>query len=96
MKSKKIHPETLSLATRAIHGRKLYPFRGTASTPIYQTANYRFGNSRDAIRYADSVNNDRRRGVDVVVESATKYLGGQSDLVAGSVVGRAGFIDRVK
>lgn len=34
-------------------------------------------------------------GVDVVVESATKYLGGHSDLVAGVVAGSAPFIGRV-
>ena len=52
MKSKYIHPEALSLATKAIHGKKLYPFKGPVSTPIYQTSNYRFANSQDAIRYA--------------------------------------------
>lgn len=34
-------------------------------------------------------------GVDVVVESATKYLGGHSDLVAGVVAGSAPFLRRV-
>ena len=42
----------LSLATRAIHGKKLYPFQGPVSTPIYQTSTYRFQSSDDAIRYA--------------------------------------------
>jgi cystathionine beta-lyase/cystathionine gamma-synthase len=42
----------MSLATKAIHGRKLYPYRGEVSTPIAQTTTYRFANSRDAIRYA--------------------------------------------
>ena len=34
-------------------------------------------------------------GVDVVVQSATKYLGGHSDIIAGVVAGPAGVIDDV-
>jgi cystathionine beta-lyase/cystathionine gamma-synthase len=34
-------------------------------------------------------------GVDVVVHSATKYLGGHSDLTAGVVVGRRKYLDRI-
>lgn len=34
-------------------------------------------------------------GVDVVVHSATKYLGGHSDLVAGAVVGSAEILERI-
>lgn len=44
--------ESMSLATKAIHGRKLYPYQGTVSTPIAQTSTYRFANSHDAVRYA--------------------------------------------
>lgn len=50
--SAKVSPERVSLATKAIHGRKLYPYRGAVSTPIAQTTTYRFANSRDAIRYS--------------------------------------------
>jgi len=35
-------------------------------------------------------------GVDLVVHSATKYLGGHNDLLAGVVVGRAGLIDSLR
>ncbi len=42
----------LSIATRAIHGNKLYPYKGPVSFPIYQTSTYRFESSEDAIRYA--------------------------------------------
>jgi methionine-gamma-lyase len=35
-------------------------------------------------------------GADVVVHSATKYLGGHGDLLAGAVVGRKELIDRVR
>jgi cystathionine beta-lyase/cystathionine gamma-synthase len=42
----------LSLSTRAIHGDKLYAYKGPVSLPIYQTTNYRFDTSEDAIRYA--------------------------------------------
>jgi cystathionine beta-lyase/cystathionine gamma-synthase len=41
-----------SLATRAIHGKKLGAFKGPVTLPIYQTSTYRFENSHDAIRYA--------------------------------------------
>jgi methionine-gamma-lyase len=52
MKSKNVRPEELSLATKAIHGRKIYPFQGAVSVPIYQTSTYRFENSRAPVRYA--------------------------------------------
>lgn len=42
-----------SLATRSIHGKKLYAYKGPVTLPIYQTSTYRFENSRDAIRYAE-------------------------------------------
>jgi methionine-gamma-lyase len=45
-------PQKLSLATRAIHGKHLYAFKGPVTTPIYQTSTYRFKNSKDAVRYA--------------------------------------------
>ncbi|MBM2840646.1 MAG: Methionine gamma-lyase [Bacteroidetes bacterium] len=45
-------PEAMSLATKAIHGRTLYPYRGTVATPIAQTSTYRFASSQDAVRYA--------------------------------------------
>ncbi len=35
-------------------------------------------------------------GVDVVVESATKYLGGHSDIISGVVIAPRDFIDKVK
>lgn len=41
-----------SLATRAIHGKKLHAYKGPVTTPIYQTSTYRFDNSNDAVRYA--------------------------------------------
>jgi len=39
--------------------------------------------------------NPRAFGVDVIVESATKYLGGHSDLLAGVVAGGSRFIQAV-
>ena len=45
-------PEQQSLATRAIHGKKLYAFRGPVAPPIVQTTTYRFTDSGDAMRYA--------------------------------------------
>jgi len=42
----------LSLSTRAIHGDKLFAYKGPVSLPIYQTTTYRFDTSEDAIRYA--------------------------------------------
>ena len=52
MKTKKQVGSVLSLSTRAIHGNKLYAFKGPVATPIYQTSTYRFESSEDAIRYA--------------------------------------------
>lgn len=49
---KKCNPKQTSLATRAVHGGKLYPHEGPVSLPIYQTSNYRFADSRAAERYA--------------------------------------------
>jgi cystathionine beta-lyase/cystathionine gamma-synthase len=47
--------------------------------------------------FATILNQDPfRLGVDVVVESATKYLGGHSDIVAGVVLGSAEFVHQVK
>ncbi len=45
-------PKKTSLATRAIHGKKLYPYQGSVATPIHQTSTYRFANSNDAVRYS--------------------------------------------
>lgn len=42
----------MSLATKALHGRKIYPYQGTVAPPIAQTTTYRFSSSRDALRYA--------------------------------------------
>jgi len=42
----------MSLATQAIHGSKLHPYKGPVSTPIIQSSTYRFDSSEDAMRYA--------------------------------------------
>lgn len=52
MKKTVVKPEAMALATKAIHGRALFPYRGPVSPPIVQTSTYRFQNSEDAIRYA--------------------------------------------
>jgi cystathionine beta-lyase/cystathionine gamma-synthase len=52
VKTRRLRPETLSLATKAIHGRKTYPFQGPLTTPIYQTSTYRFEDSKIPLRYA--------------------------------------------
>jgi len=48
-----MNPKKLTLATKAIHGKKLYPYKGPVSLPIYQTSTYRFDSSDDAVRYAN-------------------------------------------
>jgi methionine-gamma-lyase len=48
----KKNSKQLSVATRAIHGSKLYAFKGPVTTPIYQTSTFRFETSEDAVRYA--------------------------------------------
>ena len=35
-------------------------------------------------------------GIDLVIHSATKYLGGHNDLMAGAVIGNAGLIDAIR
>jgi cystathionine beta-lyase/cystathionine gamma-synthase len=52
MKQKQSAKAPLSISTRAIHGNKMYAYKGPVSTPIYQTSTYRFETSEDAIRYA--------------------------------------------
>lgn len=49
---KRLPPSSVGLATRAIHGAKLFAFRGPVAPPIVQTSTYRFADSRDALRYA--------------------------------------------
>lgn len=46
-------PRNTMLATRAIHGLKLYPHKAPVATPIVQTSTYRFRDSGDAVRYAE-------------------------------------------
>jgi hypothetical protein len=41
-----------SITTRAIHGTKLFAYKGPLTTPIFQTSTYRFESSEDAIRFA--------------------------------------------
>ena len=48
-----LDPRSTALATRAIHGKKLYAFKAPVAAPIVQTSTYRFENSRDAVRYAE-------------------------------------------
>ena len=43
---------TSTIATRAIHGKKLHAYKGPVALPIYQTSTYRFENSSDAVRYS--------------------------------------------
>lgn len=45
-------PGSMSLATKAIHGKKLHAFSGPVATPIAQTSTYRFADSSEAIRYS--------------------------------------------
>ena len=45
-------PGEQSLATRAIHGKKMYAYRGPVSPPIVQSTTYRFSDSGDAVKYA--------------------------------------------
>ena len=52
MKAKRRSSKALALETYAIHGKKLYAYKGPVATPIYQTSTYRFETSEDAVRYA--------------------------------------------
>ncbi len=47
--------------------------------------------------FATIVNQDPfKHGIDVILESTTKYLGGHADIMGGVVVGKRAMIDRVK
>jgi cystathionine beta-lyase/cystathionine gamma-synthase len=52
MKRSQKRTKPLTISTRAIHGSKLYAYKGPVATPIYQTSTYRFETSEDAIRFA--------------------------------------------
>jgi cystathionine beta-lyase/cystathionine gamma-synthase len=52
VKQMKKNLKRLSAATLAIHGSKLYAFKGSVATPIYQTSTFRLESSEDAVRYA--------------------------------------------
>lgn len=52
MSKSHVDPSSLSLSTRAIHGGKLFAYRGPVSLPIYQTSNFRFENSEEAVKFA--------------------------------------------
>jgi methionine-gamma-lyase len=77
----------------------------TPSNPLMQITDLAavaaLASARGAITIADNTFatpvNQRpiESGVDLVVHSATKFLGGHSDLVAGAVVGREELVDRV-
>jgi cystathionine beta-lyase/cystathionine gamma-synthase len=47
-----LDPRALSVATRAIHGKQLYPHQAPVAPPIVQTSTYRLADSSDALRYA--------------------------------------------
>jgi cystathionine beta-lyase/cystathionine gamma-synthase len=47
-----MHADSMSIATKAIHGRKLTPYAGPVATPIVQTSTYRFADTSDAVRYS--------------------------------------------
>lgn len=40
------------ISTKSIHGKKLYAYKGPVVNPIYQTSNFRFENSTDAVKYS--------------------------------------------
>jgi cystathionine beta-lyase/cystathionine gamma-synthase len=43
----------MGLATKALHGNRLFPYRGSVAPAIVQTSTYRFADSMDAVRYAN-------------------------------------------
>ncbi len=76
------------------------------SNPLVELADYeavaRFAREHGLITVIDStfatpVNlRPLDLGIDLVVHSATKYLNGHSDIVAGAVIGRAEHVDKVR
>ena len=41
-----------NVSTSAIHGKKLFPFKGPVVSPIFQTSNFRFENSLEAEKFS--------------------------------------------
>jgi cystathionine beta-lyase/cystathionine gamma-synthase len=78
----------------------------TCSNPLLQVADHRavveFAKAHGLVSlidntFASPVNfRPAERGFDLSLHSATKYLNGHSDIVAGAVIGRAGLVEKVK
>lgn len=62
----------------------------------------RLAQERNVISVADNTfatpfnQNPLALGIDVVIHSATKYLGGHSDLSAGAIVGKSEIVDKIR
>ena len=81
--------EFIGFGTKAIHAGNVKDQQyGALTTPIYQSSTFVFDSCEQGGR--------RFAGADVVVHSATKYLNGHGDVVAGFVVGKADFIQQVR
>ena len=74
------------------------PYLRIADLPLYARARDACGaNLIVDATFATPINQrPLEQGADLVIHSATKYLGGHNDLLAGSVSGRAGLVQAVK
>src|SRR5581483_372355 len=106
IKTRLINPDHLEDAAQLITDRtKLFWFE-TPTNPTNKIVDISrvvdFAKRHNLVTIADnsmaSPINQRpiEHGIDVVVHSATKYLGGHSDLTAGAIVGRKDYIDQAR
>ena len=69
-------------------------------TNLIEISDFAKGNNLISIidnTFASPINqNPLDFGIDLVIHSATKYLGGHSDILAGSVSGKSSYIDKIK
>ena len=99
-------PERPAAWERALRPETRMMLLESISNPLIEVgdleAAVEFARAHDLVTLIDStfaspVNfRPREIGVDLVVHSATKYLNGHSDIVAGAVIGSAAHIDRVR
>lgn len=95
--------ENYKLAARA--KTKIF-YIETPANPTLQVTDIaevaKFAREANAVSIADNTfatpfnQNPLSLGVDLVAHSATKYLGGHSDLSAGAIVGKGGLVDKIR
>jgi len=99
-------PPTVEAVERALRPRTTLVFTESPTNPYLSVVDLEalaaLGKARGVKTVVDSTfatpHNQRplESGIDLVIHSATKYLGGHNDLLAGSVVGRSGLVSGIR